>query len=60
MGGTIGVRSTPGAGSVFWIELRERGAAVLPAQPRPRRSGAEAPAVAAPGAAAAADVATVL
>jgi signal transduction histidine kinase/CheY-like chemotaxis protein len=31
MGGHIGVHSTPGEGSVFWVELRE---AELPAQPR--------------------------
>jgi signal transduction histidine kinase/ActR/RegA family two-component response regulator len=33
MGGTIGVRSTAGTGSVFWIELRESGAIARPAAP---------------------------
>ena len=37
MGGTIGVRSTPGTGSTFWIDLRSAEPAAIPrAQSRPR------------------------
>ncbi|MCK9684791.1 ATP-binding protein [Scleromatobacter humisilvae] len=37
MGGTIGVRSTPGTGSTFWIDLRSAEPAAMPRAPsRPR------------------------
>jgi signal transduction histidine kinase len=60
MGGTLGVHSTPGTGSVFWIELRESGAIALPAPPPVPAEGPAVPARPALEPAPGAGVATVL
>jgi signal transduction histidine kinase/CheY-like chemotaxis protein len=40
MGGEIGVHTAPGTGSVFWVDLRESGAALAPAEATPAGRGA--------------------